>query len=188
MADPFLFISRIAVLIVVPLMLLFPLVFAMLVPNSAGSDAGRIAVRGRTLTLVLATAVLSGLWVGLMIAGLRFPDAQSIANYWWLWFFPLWLFLACPLIAIKRPEWGSDLLGLGWPGGSTADGGEVRSASLINRERCSPVTRGMWAAPILALLLSLAAIAARGMLPFPTHADAAGGGALAARTARQRRT
>jgi hypothetical protein len=171
MADPFLTLGRMLMLIVVPLMLLFPLAFAAVVPGRAASGSARIGVRGRLLTLVLATLVLLGAWVGLLLTGLRFPGAMGIASFWWAWFFPLWFFLAWPVVARKRPDWGPGVLSLEWPGAASASASHVRTASLINRERRSPVTAWMWAVAALVALVVLAAIAARGLMPFPSVAD-----------------
>jgi hypothetical protein len=111
------------------------------------------------LTLAMSTAVLLAGWVGLVLTGLRFNFAMVIAGFWWPWFFPLWFFLAMPTIVAKNPYWGWTV------GGGSASGG-VRTASLVNRERTSPVTRAMWAVPITLFVVILAAIAARGLLPF----------------------
>ncbi|MBM3222013.1 MAG: hypothetical protein FJZ38_25670, partial [Candidatus Rokubacteria bacterium] len=159
MSDPFIPLGRLLMLIFVPLMLLFPLAFAALVPNRAVDDSARIKSRGLLLTLAMSTAVLLAIWVGLVLTGLRFNFAMIIAGFWWPWFFPLWFFLAMPAIVAKNPYWG-------WTVGSGSASGGVRTASLVNRERTSPVTRAMWAVPITLFVLILAAIAARGLLPF----------------------
>jgi hypothetical protein len=159
MSDPFIPLGRLFMLIFVPVMLLFPLVFAALVPNRAADDSARIKARGMLLTLAMSTAVLLAIWVGLVLTGLRFNFAMVIAGFWWPWFFPLWFFLAMPTIVTKNPHWGWTV------GGGSASGG-VRTASLVNRERTSPVTRAMWAVPITLFVVILAAIAARGLLPF----------------------
>lgn len=149
-------------LIFVPTMLLFPLVFAAVVPNRADDDAARIKARGLLTMLALCTAVLLAIWGGLVLIGVRPQDGGNlpltIARFWWPWFFPLWFLLAMPAIAAKNPHWG-------WAVGGPASAC-VRSASLVNRERTSPVTTAMWAFPIAATLLVIAAIAARGLLPF----------------------
>ena len=159
MSDPFITLGRFFMLIFVPVMLLFPLVFAALVPNRAADDSARIKARGMLLTLAMSTAALLAIWVGLVLTGLRFNFAMVIAGFWWPWFFPLWFFLAMPAIVAKNQHWG-------WTVGSGSAGGGVRTASLVNRERTSPVTRAMWAVPITLFVLILAAIAARGLLPF----------------------
>ena len=159
MSDPFITLGRLFMLIFVPVMLLFPLVFAALVPNRAADDSARIKARGMLLTLAMSTAALLAIWVGLVLTGLRFNFAMVIAGFWWPWFFPLWFFLAMPAIVAKNPHWGWTV------GGGSASGG-VRTASLVNRERTSPVTRAMWAVPITLFVVILAAIAARGLLPF----------------------
>ena len=159
MSDPFITLGRLLTLIFVPVMLLFPVVFAALVPNRADNDPARIKARGLLLTLAISTAVLLAIWVGLVLTGLRFNFAMIIANFWWPWFFPLWFFLAMPATLAKNPSWG-------WVAGGGSSSGGVRTASLVNRERTSPVTRAMWAVPITLFIVILAAIAARGLLPF----------------------
>ena len=169
MSDPLIPLGRLFMLIFVPVMLLFPVVFAALVPNRAADDTARIKARGMMLTLAMSTVVLLAIWVGLVLTGLRFPFAMVIAGFWWPWFFPLWFFLAMPAIVAKNPHWG-------WTVGSGSAGGGVRTASLVNRERTSPVTRAMWAVPITLFVVILAAIAARGLLPFgadPYQGDSA---------------
>ncbi len=158
MSDPST-LGRVIMLVFVPVMLLFPLVFAALVPSRPADDSVRIKARGLLLTLAMSTAFLLAIWVGLVVTGPRFPFALILANFWWPWFFPLWFFLAMPAIAAKNPYWGWTV------GGGSASGG-VRTASLVNRERKSPVTRAMWAVPITLFALVLAAIAVRGLLPF----------------------
>jgi hypothetical protein len=159
MSDPFIPLGRLFMLILVPVALLFPLVFAALVPNRAADDSARIKARGVLLTLAMSTAVLLAVWVGLVVTGLRFNLAMVIAGFWWPWFFPLWFFLAMPAIVAKNPHWG-------WTVGSGSASGGVRTASLVNRERTSPVTRAMWAVPIWLFVMTVASIAARGLLPF----------------------
>ena len=163
MADPFLILGRLLMLVFVPAMLLFPLAYATLVPNRAKVGSTRLQVRGRWLSLALCTLFLLTIWVGLLLTGLRFPGVLVVANFWFCWFFPLWFFLAMPLVADKQsPKTCSVSSG---ENGSQADG--VRSAMLVNRERLSPVTRSMWAIPIAIFTLALGAIAARGVMPFP---------------------
>jgi len=159
MSDPFIPLGRLLLLIFVPVILLFPLVFAAFVPNRAVDDSARIKSRGLLLTLAISTAVLLAIWVGLVLTGLRFNFAMVIAGFWWPWFFPLWFFLAIPAIMAKNPYLRCTV-------GSGSAAGDIRTASLVNRERTSPVTRAMWAVPITLFVLILAAIAARGLLPF----------------------
>lgn len=159
MSDPFLVLGRVLMLIFVPAMLVVPLVFAALVPNRAADDSARIKARGLLTVLALSTAVLLAVWLGLVLVGRGLSGAMIIAGFWWPWFFPLWFFLAMPAINAKNPSWGWTI------GGGSASGG-VRTASLVNRERTSPVTRAMWAVPVLVFVLLLAAVAARGLMPF----------------------
>ncbi len=159
MADPFITLGRVLMLVLVPTMLLFPMVFAALVPNRAADDSARIKARGLLLVLAISTAVLLAIWLGLVLTGARFPGAMMIAGFWWTWFFPLWFLLAMPAIVEKNPY-------LGWTAGGGSASGEVRAASLVNRERQNPVTRVLWSVPVILFVLLLAAIAARGLMPF----------------------
>lgn len=159
MSNALLTLGRVILLALVPLALLFPLMFAALVPNRAAEDSARIKARGLLLTLAISTALLLATWVGLLLTGARFPGATMIAGFWWAWFFPLWFFLAMPTILAKNPYWGWTV------GGGSASGG-VRTASLVNRERKNPVTGAMWAVPITLFVLLLAAIGTRGLMPF----------------------
>lgn len=181
MADPFLTPGRVVMMILVVFMLLFPLAFAVLVPSRASSESARLAVRGRLVMLALATLVLLGVWVGLLITGLRSPGAMGIARVWWVWFFLLWFLLAWPAVALKRPDWASNVHCPASPDGSAGGAADVRSASLINRERRNPVAPWLWAIPTLVFMLALGAISARGMQPFPTGTES--GGAVAASAA-----
>jgi|694.fasta_scaffold39441_5 hypothetical protein len=174
MGDPLVVLSRLIGLVYIPALLLCPLAFAALVPNRASNDADRIAVRGRLLTLGLVTLFVLTLWLGLVLTGLRLPVAREIADFWWLWFFPLWFGLAMPAVARKRPDWRAGAFGRQGPSGMAGATGDLRTASLVNRERQSPVTRPMWALALLVSALAVGAIAARGMAPFPLAADAMG--------------
>jgi hypothetical protein len=174
MSDPFLVLGRILMLIFVPVMLVVPLVFAALVPNRAVDDSARIKARGLMTVLALSTAVLLAVWLGLVLVGRGLSGGMIIAGFWWPWFFPLWFGFAMPLIRAKNPGWG--LAKQEALGGS----GAVRTASLVNRERESPVTRAMWAMAVVANLAGIAAIAARGLMPFPMESSGAGDEAAAA--------
>jgi MFS family permease len=70
MSDPFLTYSRLAMLIFPPLMLAFPWVFAILVPNRVTENSGRIQVRGQMQVLALSTMTLLAIWLGLVLASL----------------------------------------------------------------------------------------------------------------------
>ncbi|MFO0783472.1 MAG: hypothetical protein U0636_07295 [Phycisphaerales bacterium] len=174
MNDSLLPIGRLFMLVFVPVMLLVPLVFALLVPNRVTDDAGRLKARGRVLLLTCCTVLALALWVGLLLAGLRFAWAMSLASFWWTLFFPLWFFLAMPAVIARNPAWG----GRSGAVGQTASAGAfqedtIRTASLMNRERQSPISRGMWAVPVLVLMVALGAMAARGFAPFPEDTQAA---------------
>jgi hypothetical protein len=160
MSDPFLTFGRLLMLVFAPLMLVTPLIFALLVPNRTTDDAGRIRAGSRMLALSLATVALLTIWLGLVLLGSRLPGALPIANFWWVWFFPLWFGLAVPAIAARNPFWSG-------AAATESEANGLRTASLVNREKRSPVTRAMWLIPIAVYLLFLGAIAARGLMPFP---------------------
>lgn len=184
MSDPFLVLGRIVMILFVPVMLLAPTVFVLLVPNRTAGDAERLGARARLLWLGLATFVAGGLWAALLVVGIRWPIALTIANFAWIAFFPLWFLFAMPAVRARNPALGGaaprapteTLTGTptdpmhAIPAGAVEgvrDTGAVRTASLVNRERRSPVTRGMWWIPALVFLAVMGAIAARGLLPFP---------------------
>jgi hypothetical protein len=127
-------------------------------PKTA-DDSPRIKARGLLKVRALCTAVLMSVWLGLGLVGERLSLAMTIAGFWWPRFFPLWFFLAMPAICTKNPYWR-------WMSGGGFASGEVRTASLVNRERTSPVTHAMWAVPVLRFVLLLAAVAARGLMRF----------------------
>ena len=56
MSNPYITLGRLHTLIFVPVMLLFPVVFAALVPNRAADDSARIKARGLLLTLEIGRA------------------------------------------------------------------------------------------------------------------------------------
>lgn len=179
MSDPALVLGRLFALVLVPILLLFPLCFVLLVPNRASDDAARLKVRGALALLALCTLAALALWIMLLVGGLWLPWSAQVSGFAWVLFFPLWFTLGMRVMRAKNPVvLGEDP----W----VRAGGEVRTASLVNRERQSPVTRAMWAVPIAVFLLALGAIAVRGLLPFPMHAhggenDAALAGAERAR-------
>ncbi len=167
MTDLFGTIGRFVSLIFVPGMIVFPLLFLLLVPNRAAEDRVRRAIRAATLRLALATILALVSWFALLLVGLRHPWATRVASFWWSWFFPLWFFMAMPLVTAKLP---SDA-----PTPSGEVGLEpVRTASLANRERQNPVTRGMWWIPVLVYVAVLAVIAARGLVSFPMESGVPG--------------
>ena len=163
MSDPFLTFGRLLMLVFAPIMLVTPLIVALLVPNRTTDDAGRIRAGSRMLALSLATVALLAIWLGLVLLGSRLPSALPIANFWWVWFFPLWFWLAMPAVAARNPFWSGAAT-------TESEANGLRTASLVNREKRSPVTRAMWLIPIAVYLLFLGAIAARGLMPFPAGA------------------
>lgn len=171
MSDPFLALGRLFTLVFVPVMLLFPLLFALLVPNRASDDAARLRARTALLTLGLCTLVLLGLFAGLLVCSVRFTWAGSLAGFWWVCFFPLWFGLAMPAVLAKNPAWGRT------PGSCEES---TRTALLLNRERTSPIGRAMWLLPTLVVLGATGAIAARGLAPFPMRIHGADGSTVGA--------
>lgn len=141
--------------------ILFPLVFAGLIPNRATQESDRLKVRGKLTALVLATALALVIWGGLAFAGTRHPWAATAANFSWLMFFPLWFGFAMPMLGAKNPAWAITMHG------SAESSGTVRTASLVNRERQNPVVRWMWVAAAIACAAGPIAIALRGLELFP---------------------
>lgn len=177
MQDPFITIGRILMLVFPPFMILVPLVTALLVPQRATEESARARQRGLHLALVAGTMFSLAVWGTFVLLTPRFASAQWAATWSWPLFFPLWFGLAWPLIRAKSPHWEGAMHG------AEAASGAVRTASLVNRERLSPVTRWMWAVALLASVAGVAAIAARGLMPFPL--ESVGSGDEAAATAQR---
>ena len=156
MSDPFLTVGRLLMLAFVPVMLLLPLAIALVTPNRAADAAARGAVRGRLYVLAVATLVALALWLGLLLTGLSVPWMRWIADSSWTLFIPLWALLAMPIVRLKGSAWAGDPL----------PHGTVRTASLVNRERQSPVTPWMWTVAAICCLAGPLAVAARGLWPF----------------------
>ena len=161
MQDPFIIIGRILMLVFPPFMILVPLVTALLVPRRATEESALARQRGLLLALVAGTLLALAAWGAFVLLTPRFGWAPVAALWSWPLFFPLWFGLAWPLIRAKSPQWEGAMYG------AEAASGVVRTASLVNRERLSPVTRWMWAVAALASVAGVAAIAARGLMPFP---------------------
>lgn len=168
MSDPALAIGRLLALMIAPALMLLPLIIASCVPNRVSDDAGRLRVRGKLIALVVATSCALVLWGGLVLAGLRLPAAMTAAIFSWPLFFPLWFGLAWPLIRAKNPNWEGAMYG------SPEATGAVRTASLVNRARQSPVARWMWVVAVLACVAGPVAIALRGLQLFPIDPSANG--------------
>ena len=167
MSDPLIVIGRILMLLFHLLMLVLPLALALLVPRHHADEATRMRHRGMLTTLSIATIVALATWAGLALTGTRFPWASWVAFGSWVLFFPLWFGLAWPLIRVRNPAWSGTLH-------ATEDArGALRTASLVNRARLSPVTRCMWVLAALASAACPVAIAARGLMPFPLETGGA---------------
>lgn len=160
MSDPFLLIGRLVMMLLPPFMILLPLGVALLVPSRAAEASARLALRARLVALLIATLLCLAVWGGLLLASVQWPWARWVATFSWPLFFPLWFGLAWPLIRAKNPAWERAMDG-------RLQASQVRTASLVNRERTSPVTRGMWVAGTLACLVGPVAIALRAVHLFP---------------------
>jgi hypothetical protein len=160
MSDPFLLIGRLVMVLLPPFMILLPLALVLLVPNRAAEESARLAVRARLVALLVATVVCLAVWGGLLLTSVQWPWARWAATFSWPLFFPLWFGLAWPLIRAKNPAREDAMDG-------RSQASPVRTASLVNRERTSPVTRGMWVAGTLMCLVGPVAIALRAVHLFP---------------------
>jgi hypothetical protein len=174
MSEPHVTYDTIPIVFFPVIMIVLPMVLAAGLPNRVTETAGQAEVHRWMARLGIGTALALVLWGVSTYFSVRTPGYQWATFLSWPLFFPLWFGLAMPLIRAKNPGWGlakQDALG-----GS----GAVRTASLVNRERESPVTRAMWAVAIVANVAGIAAIAARGLMPFPMESSGAGDEAAAA--------
>lgn len=151
-------------LVFVPAMLLVPALVASLWRTTAETDAARTAVRRRSIALRVATALALGLWVAIVVGSVALPGNPLLVTagrFGWLLFFPLWFGFAMPLLRAKNPEWDT---GIG------AASGPVRTASLVNRSRRSPIGRGAWIIAAAIAVGLLAVMGARGLAgPFDSE-------------------
>lgn len=158
---------RLIALVLSPAMLLAPLLFAALARTDAHADEARRAeVRARTIALCIGTLAALALWFGALLAGAYAQSATfaAIARFAWPLFFPLWFFLAMPLLRAKNSAWTS-LAG-------HAPNEHTRTARLDNRARTNPIRRAHWFTLAAIAAACLAAILARGLAtPFETEAD-----------------
>jgi hypothetical protein len=162
MSDPFLILTRLLSIVLVPAMLLFPLVTALIVPSRVRSDTDRAVVRVRLLTLAFVSLAALLLWLGLFYLYAFLPGSAlgPIVNFTWILFFPLWFFLAMPAIRAKNPVTASASEGV------TASTEGVRVASLKNRQRENPIGGKLRWLPVAILLLAVLAVSIRGIFPF----------------------
>lgn len=156
MSDPSLDVGRLVMLAFVPITLLLPLAIAFWWPSRVAEGLERRAIRGRLVVLAVATLVALSIWLGLLLAGPRFPWAPWLAGSAWTLFIPLWAVFAMPVLRLKNPALDGD---------SPSHAG-IRTASLMNRERQSPVTPWMWAVAAICCLAGPVTVAARGLWPF----------------------
>jgi hypothetical protein len=168
MSEPQVTYDTIPILFFPVLMIVLPMVLAAGLPNRVTEAADQAEVRRWMARLGIGTAVALVVWGVTTYFSVRTPGYPWATFFSWPLFFPLWFGLAMPLIRAKNPGWG--LANQEALGGS----GAVRTASLVNRERESPVTGAMWAMAIVANIAGIAAIAARGLMPFPMESLGAG--------------
>jgi hypothetical protein len=173
MHEPDVSFDMIPIIFVPVLMIVLPLALAALLPNRAGDAAAQAEVQRRILHLVLGTGVALIFWGASTFIGVRLPGYHWMTFLSWPLFFPLWFGLAMPVMRAKNPAWGLEMQEAS--GGS----GVVRTASLVNRERQSPVTRWMWNLSIALNVVGVAAIASRGLMPFPMDSMETGDAATA---------
>lgn len=161
MSDPSIVLVRVFSLLFVPIMLLAPLVFALCIRNrSDGGEAVRAEIRLRTIALALCTVLALAVWAAFLVAGTATGSEvlSKVSQFCWPLFFPLWFGFAMPVIRAKNPAWGNP------------NSGVVRTASLVSRERRSPVRAWHWALTAIACLVLLGAVVSRGWAgePFPS--------------------
>ncbi len=128
------------------LMILFPAVFTLFIGRKETGQGPQIeetnanlAARQRRLWLWTTTAVV-------VYAGLRFNGVQTASYMLWIVCFPLWFFLALPVVQAKDP---------GWRGAQQT---QVRTATLTRRDELPAGLQRAWL--LLALLWSVLLIAA----------------------------
>lgn len=165
MNDPNLILGRLMALVLVPLFLLFPLVFTFFFRSRAQSEAERAMVAFRQLVLVLATGIAFAIWLGTLLAGinLRNEAMTFFAQFCWVFFFPLWFGLAMPLVALKNPAFAGKL---------PENPAKVRAASLVNRSRKNPIGIFHYGLLVVSLGAIMVVLLARGLLyPFDDESE-----------------
>lgn len=171
MSDPFMPLTRLVAPLFVVVMLVFPLVVALFTPTRVKGDTERATVRMRLLVLGVATLLALVVWAGALAVAARWPGGQLplLANFAWVFFFPLWFGLAMPVIRAKNVVWAGAF------DGTTTVSTPQRSASLVNRARDNPINRVSWIVLAVVVVGMLAAIAVRGLMPFEDVAFAGQG-------------
>lgn len=167
MSDSSLIISRLFMLLFVPTMLLAPVLFVFFSRNRAESEGDRAAAASRLVALCVATVVGLGIWLGLLLASLKLSGSQAgttlhfVAQMSWVLFFPLWFGFAMPTLRSRNPAWK----------GPHDPSQPRRTASLVPRERRSPITTRHWVILVAVTGAIFAAILARGWAaPFADEA------------------
>ncbi|HMN95005.1 MAG TPA: hypothetical protein PKC43_00290 [Phycisphaerales bacterium] len=154
MSDPAIVLIRLLLLLFVPAMLLFSVLFVHCTPNRAASDADRATAAARLMALWIATLVALVIWGACVLS----PRSLGIPALSWagyasaLLFFPLWFAFAMPALRMRSPAWA----------GPHAVGSPTRTASLVNRSRENPIGIGHWIAVVALGALLLGTILARG--------------------------
>jgi len=150
---PLLVASNILMLLFVPAMLLVPLVAVLCVRQRADGDPAR--AHARTRVLIIATAAALGVWLLLQLLSVYFasPGFALAARWCWPLFFPLWFALGMPALRAKYP---------GLAGLHSGAAHSVRRASVVSRQRKSPIRAIHWVIVGVVVAALLATIAARG--------------------------
>lgn len=148
-----------------PTLILTPLVVVLALRNRHPSDPSAAEKWHRGLIkLAICTLAALVVWGGCVVASESVAGALWAARFAWILFFPLWFVLTMPLLWLKLdlPNRSCEAM--------AGDQTTLRTASLVNRERQSPVQGWMWAIAVASSLAGASLILARGLLPFPREA------------------
>lgn len=153
----------------VPIMLLFPLLFVLLIPTRVAEPTAREQARSRQLRLAIFTFMGIATWGGLAL--IAHETGSSIFDQFvrqiWLLFFPLWFGMAMPAVLAKNPAWGDGRKG------ESSTYSPIRTASLVPRTHENPIRT--WHRALMGSLVAatFAAIACRGAFAFGPEGTAA---------------
>ncbi len=162
-------------MLVVPVgLILLPWLFVVLMKGESCTadlqeavEVGQRKLLGWTLFSLCVWFVF--LWIYRSSGGSRGYLPIAIAQFC---FFPMWFFLAIPLVRLKRPslvgpyDRGGQYIGPASEGPAYS-GATVRTASLVNREKQSPIKPWMLAVGGFLVALPFIAVLGRGFAPFP---------------------
>jgi hypothetical protein len=156
MTSPYLVFLNILDWVFVPLLIASPLIFTLCFKTKNPSPAARDQIRARTALLTICTLLAIALSLALTLGGTlyRIDILRIVGRFTWMLFFPLWFGLAMPLIKLKNPLIDAPL--------HTSTEFPVRAASLVNRQRRSPIKPWHW--------ILLAFLALVGAVPIILHA------------------